>query len=193
MAGIPADQHALLPPHQLVHGHVEAELAPTDVGAVKMEDPRTAHRPARHGGGALAGPDPVDVQGAADVLGPMLAAVDIGIVVAQPGDVAHRARDGDPARFGQHLDAFGQVDAVAEDIVTRRVDDDLAEMNADAEQEALLLGETLVEPRHALLDVDGHLDGGDRRAELGEHGIARAVNQRAAGPFNGGLPDLAAR
>ena len=127
------------------------------------------------------------------MLGPMLAAVDVGIVVPQPGDVAYRARDGDPARFGQHLDAFGQIDAVAEDIVTCLVDDDLAEMNADAEQEALLLGETLVELRHALLDVDRHLDGGSRRAELGEHGVARTVNQRAAGTFNGRLPDLVAR
>ena len=66
-------------------------------------------------------------------------------------------------------------------------------MDADAEQQALLLGESLVEPRHALLDVDGHLDGGGRRAELGEHGVARAVDQGAAGTFNGGLPDLAAR
>ena len=133
------------------------------------------------------------MQRAADVLGPMLAAVDIGIVVPQLGDVAYRARDGDPARFGQHLDAFGQVHAVAEDIVIGLVEDDLAEMDADAEQQALLLGETLVEPRHALLDVDGHLDGGGCRAELGQHGVARAVNQRAAGAFNGRLPDLVAR
>ena len=127
------------------------------------------------------------------MLGLMLAAVDVGIVVPQPGDVAYRARHGDPARFGQHLDAFGQVHAVAEDIVVCLVEDDLAEMDANAEQEALLLGETLVEPRHALLDVDGHLDGGRRRAELGQHGVARAVDQGAAGAFNGWLPDLAAR
>ena len=72
------------------------------------------------------------------------------------------------------------------------IEDDLAEMDANAEQEALLLGETFVEPRHALLDVDGHLDGGGRRAELGQHGVARAVDQGAAGAFNGRLPDPAA-
>ena len=136
---------------------------------------------------------PVDVERKADVLGPMLAAVDIGIVVAQPGHVAHRARDGDAARLRQHLDAFGQVDAIAEDVVTRLVDDDLAEMDADAEHQPLVLVDRLVEPRHALLDLDRRLDGGGRRAELGEHGIARAVDQRTAAIFDGRLPDLVAR
>jgi hypothetical protein len=62
--------------------------------------------------------------------------------VAQRGHVADRAQDDDDAtRFGQHLDAFGQIEAVAEDVMTCRIYDDLAEMNADADQEALLLGE----------------------------------------------------
>ncbi|MPZ41773.1 MAG: hypothetical protein GEU95_27795 [Rhizobiales bacterium] len=61
--------------------------------------------------------------------------------VAQRGHVADRARDDDATRFGQHLDAFGQIEAVAEDVMTCRIYDDLAEMNADADQEALLLGE----------------------------------------------------
>ena len=54
------------------------------------------------------------------MLGLMLPAVEVGIVIGQFGDVADRARDGDAARFGQHLDAFGQIDAVAEDVVTCR-------------------------------------------------------------------------
>ena len=64
-----------------------------------------------------------------------------GMGVAQRGHVADRAQDDDATRFGQHLDAFGQIEAVAEDVMTCRIYDDLAEMNADADQEALLLGE----------------------------------------------------
>jgi hypothetical protein len=64
----------------------------------------------------------------------------LGMGVAQRGHVADRARDDDATRFGQHLDAFG-IEAVAEDVMTCRIYDDLAEMNADADQEALLLGE----------------------------------------------------
>jgi hypothetical protein len=46
-----------------------------------------------------------------------------------------------PVRSAPRLDAFGQIEAVAEDVMTCRLYDDLAEMNADADQEALLLGE----------------------------------------------------
>ena len=121
----------------------------------------------------------------------VLAAIDVGIVdlQLQLGHVAYRAGDSDPARFSQHLNSFCEVYTVAEDIVTGFVDDDFADMNADAKQQSLLLGQAFVEARHALLDGDGRLDGGNRRLELGEDGIARTVNQHAAGALDGRLPD----
>ena len=78
--------------------------------------------------------------GAAHILELVLAAVDEGVVDAQLDEVAHRARHGDAAGLGQRLDAGGEIDAVAEDVLVLVVDDDLAEMDADAEQHALLDG-----------------------------------------------------
>ena len=69
------------------------------------------------------------------------------------------------------------------------VDDDLAEMHADAEHQPPLLGQHLVLARHAFLDIDRRRDRGLGRAEFGEQGIARAVDQRAAGDLDGRPPD----
>ena len=79
-----------------------------------------------------------DLDRAAHVLELLLAAIDEGVFDAQLDQVAHGARHGDAAGLGQRLDAGGEVDAVAEDVLVLVVDDDLAEMDADAEQHALL-------------------------------------------------------
>ena len=44
-----------------------------------------------------------------------------------------------PPGSAMRLDARGEIDAVAEDVLVLLVDDDLAEMDADAEQHALAL------------------------------------------------------
>jgi hypothetical protein len=75
----------------------------------------------------------------------MLAAVDEGIVELQLGDVAHRARDGDAAGLSHRLDTRGDIDAVAEDALGLLVDDDLAQMHADAEHQPLVFVEHGVE------------------------------------------------
>ena len=131
-----------------------------------------------------------DLDGAAHVLDLVLAAVDEGVLDAQLDQVAHRARHGDAAGLGQRLDAGGKIDAVAEDVLVFLVDDHLAEMDADAEHHALVFGQRLVEARHAFLDVDRRADGGDGRAELGQHGVARRADQPAAAGFDGRPPDL---
>ena len=131
-----------------------------------------------------------DLDGAAHVLDLVLAAVDEGVFDAQLDEIAHGARHGDAAGLGQRLDAGGEIDAVAEDVLVLLVDDDFAEMDADAEQHALLDGQRLVEARHALLDVDGGADRGHRRAELGQHGVARRADQPAAAGVDGRPPDL---
>ena len=87
---------------------------------------------------ALARPHMEDLDGAADILDLMLAAVDEGVFDAQLDEVAHGARHGNAAGLGQRLDAGGEIDAVAEDVLVLLVDDDLAEMDADAEHHALL-------------------------------------------------------
>src|SRR5262249_17020719 len=60
-------------------------------------------------------------------------------------------------------------------------------IHADANEPVLVLGKSLVKARHAFLNVDGRFDGGKCRAELSQHGIACAVDQRASGAFNGWL------
>ena len=109
---------------------------------------------------------------------------------AQLDQVAHRARHGNASRLGECLDAGGKVDPVAEDVLVLLVDDDLAEMNADAKHHALRGVQGLVELRHAFLDVEGRADGRHRRAELGQHGIARRADETAAGGVDGRAPDL---
>jgi hypothetical protein len=137
------------------------------------------------------GSNPVDVERTADVLGLVLATIDVRIVILQLQlrHVSHRPGDRYATWFSQHLNPFGQVYTVAKDIVTGFVDDDLADMDADAEQQPPLLGNAFIEARHALLDRDGCLDSGNRRLELGEYRIARTVNHHAAGAFDGRLPD----
>ena len=126
----------------------------------------------------------------ADILQLVLAAVVEDVLDTQLDEVAHRARHGDAAGLGQGLDARGQVHAVAEDVLVLVVDDDFAQMHADAEQHALLLAQRVVEAGHPLLDVDR---GGDRRhgrAELGQHGVARRADQAATADVDGRAPDL---
>jgi len=98
MVEIAADHEAFrLSLHQPVERQVETELATRQVGAVEPQ------RRARHDGcrgpprSAHPGAHVVDVEGPADILGAMLAAVDEGVVDLQLGDVAHGARHGDAA------------------------------------------------------------------------------------------------
>ena len=189
---ISSDHDGLIPYHQYIEIQIEAELMASGIGAAKMKCPAHWHRRPGHRGGALAGSYPVDVEGTTDMLGPMLAAVDESIVVLQLGHVANHPGDGNPTRVSQYLNTLGQVYAVAKDVVTGFVDNDLAEMDADAELEFLLFVQAVVEACHLLLDGNGCPDGGSGRLELDEHGIPRRVNQRATGAFDSRLPDLSA-
>ena len=85
--------------------------------------------------------------------GPMLAAIDEGAIRQQMRGVANFPRCRNPARLGHELDTGGDIDGIAEDRLGL-VDDDLAEMQPDAEHQALFLVERLVEARHPFLDVD---------------------------------------
>jgi hypothetical protein len=51
--------------------------------------------------------------------------------------VAHRAADADPARLGQAFEPRRDIDAVAVNVVL--VDDDVADIDADAELDPTLL------------------------------------------------------
>ncbi len=77
--------------------------------------------------------------------------------------VADRARDADAARLGQLLQARGDVDAVAEDVVV--LADHVAEVDADPELDLALAAPTsLLRARHAALDLDRALAPPRRRS-----------------------------
>jgi hypothetical protein len=67
-------------------------------------------------------------------------------------EIAHRARDVDRARLGDVLEPRRHVHAVALDVAV--LDHDVAEIDADAEFDALPLGDVGVARRHAVLHVD---------------------------------------
>ena len=80
--------------------------------------------------------DAVDADRPGDVLELLLAVVDEADVEPAFGILLHARRHADAARLGQALEAGGHVHAVAEDVVV--LDDDVADMDADAELDALV-------------------------------------------------------
>ena len=77
------------------------------------------------------------------------------------------------ARIGKLLKARGDIDALA--VPVRPLDDHLAEIDADAHVDALVLGKACVSLRHAALDVDGAFDRVDDARELGQKPIAHQL------------------
>jgi hypothetical protein len=123
--------------------------------------------------------------------GPMLAAIDEGAIRQQMRGIANFPRCRNPARLGHQLDTGGDIDGIAEDRLGL-VDDDLAEMQPDAEHQALFLVERFVEARHPFLDVDRCRDRCHSRAEFGQHGVAHDVHDPAARGVDGRQPYLGA-
>jgi len=80
--------------------------------------------------------------------------------------IAHGARDANPAGLGQTLQPRGNVDAVAEDILA--IDDDVAEIDADAEVDAAIGRQVGVTLGHRALDLDGAAHGIDDAGEFDE-------------------------
>jgi len=71
----------------------------------------------------------------------------------------------------------GNVDAVAVNIAFV-VDDDVADINADAKFDTVIFGDDRVTLGHLLLNLDGALGCIDRARKFDEHGIARRVDDR---------------
>ena len=78
--------------------------------------------------------------------------------------VAHHAADADTTRLRQGFEASGHVDAVAEDVVA--IDDDVAEIDANAELDARIGRHVGVAFGHLALHVDGAAHGVDDAGEL---------------------------
>jgi hypothetical protein len=86
--------------------------------------------------------------------------------------VAHHTADTDPTRLGHRFEPRGNVDAVAEDVVA--VDDDVAEIDADAEVDTALRRLGMV--GHRRLPLGRTLDGVDDTGELDEQAVAGGLH-----------------
>ena len=102
--------------------------------------------------------------------------------------LAHRLRDGDPAGPGNALDARGDVDAVAEKVAA--LDDDVAEVDSDAEFDSPVLGHVSVAGRHGLLHGAGTLDRIHDARKFDEHAIAGEFDDATRMPADLRLDEL---
>jgi hypothetical protein len=90
----------------------------------------------------------------------------------------HVAREQDPARLGQGLEPRGDVDPVAEDVAA--LVDDVADVDADPEADALRLGDVLLALGHAALDRDRADDRVNGARELAEDAVAHQLDDTPA-------------
>src|SRR5258708_7950992 len=86
-------------------------------------------------------------------------------------------RDANATRLRNPFKASGDVDAVAKDIVV--IDDDVADVDADAKFDPLDLRHRSILLSHTALDLNGAAHRIYDTAELSEHAIARVLNDRA--------------
>ena len=104
--------------------------------------------------------------------------------------IAHHRRAGDAARPRQALEPRRHVDAVAIEIVA--IDDDVAEIDADAELDVPVLGNPGVALRHAALDFDRTARRIQNAAELDQKAVAHHLEDAPAMLGDGGIEELAA-
>ena len=100
------------------------------------------------------------------------------------------AGNDDAAGLGERLEPRGDVDAVAVDVVA--LDDHVAEIDADPELDALVLGRIGVALGHAALDRERALYGVDHARELDQGAIAHQLDDAAVAGGDLGLDQLLA-
>ena len=86
--------------------------------------------------------------------------------------------DADAASFGNAFQPRGNIDAVAEDVAL--VDDDVADVNADAQFDAPVGGFVRIALRHSALLLDGAAGGVHGAAEFDQDAVAGAFDDAAA-------------
>ena len=163
-----------------VAAHV-GERQHRDRGLLRRRLARCARRPRLDRGrlGAVEA-HPEDAERAGDVLDGLLALVlerDVE-AVADLDLVADRARHADAARLGQLLQARGDVDAIAEDVVV--LEDHVAEVDADAELDPARRRHIRVAPRHPALDLDRTLHRVGDALKLDQEAVAGGLDDPAA-------------
>ncbi len=127
------------------------------------------------GGGSVA--HPIDPHRPGDVLDLLLAQIlkDEGQPVAHV--IVHRIGDEHPAGIGQRLDPCGDVDAVAIEVVA--LDDHVAEIDADAQFDAVVRRDTGVPLGHRLLHRDGTAHRIDDAGKFHQQAVAGGLDDAA--------------
>ena len=120
----------------------------------------------------------VHAQRPGDVLDGLLAAIVEGDVELALDLLVDVRRDADAAGIGQFLKARRDVDAVAVDVVA--LDDHVAQVDADAERDAPILGYLGVALGHAALDGDRAIDRVDDARELDQRAVAHQLDDAPA-------------
>ena len=116
----------------------------------------------------------VDPYGTRDVLDALLATIrePVGQLVANL--VVDDAGNTDPAGLRQCFQPCSDIDAVAEDVVA--LDDDVAEIDADAEPNALLVGHFGLAVEHAALHLGGAAHGVDNAGKFRQQPVAGGLD-----------------
>ena len=96
----------------------------------------------------------------------------------------HRVGDANATGFRQALKACGDVDPVAINLVA--IDDDFAQIDANAELDLAIVGKIFIAVFKILLDRCRTEEGVGHGGEICQHGIAGEVQDRAVMFFNRG-------
>jgi len=119
----------------------------------------------------------VDMHRLGNVLHGLRAEVVEARIKLAPDLFVNAARHADTARVGQSLDAGRHVDAIAIKIAS--LDDDVAEVDADAEHDAAGFRQAGVDLGKAFLHLDRALHSVDRAGKFDQHAIAHHFDDSA--------------
>ena len=182
--GAPADDECAVNARQVgsqALGHAVDEIVllgpAADVGEGENDDRQTRRNGSagRRRGRRRAGPNHVDPHRPRDVLQRLFAQIDEGIAQPVANLLIGRGREAHGAGLANTLQSRRDVDAVAHQIAVALFDH-VADMNADAEDNAPVLRHAGVALDHGGLDFDRAADGVDRAAELDEASVAHALD-----------------
>jgi hypothetical protein len=118
--------------------------------------------------------DLINVDRPVDVLEGLLSNIAPGQAELAEDRVPHRRRDADAAGLSERLEPGRDIDAVAVDAGS--VVDDVAEIDADAEQHSVVRGNIEVALGHDLLNGDGAFDRAHGAWELRHDAVARDID-----------------
>src|SRR5258708_28662335 len=116
-------------------------------------------------------PNPEDADRTGYVLDALVAEILERDVIESLTDlIAHRARDTDAARFGEHFEARRHVDTVAKDVVV--LDDYVAEIDANAELYPARRRDVHVASSHPALNLGSAQHSVGDAAKFDQHAVA---------------------